>query len=290
MSIWKYNLAARSLDASRKDRDECPFCSEKLAVLAYLGEVVEGDDGYESDFRGRICDLCGWWLIKVYRHLNRENVARFYKSKDPGDDPTFVHQWLWTHAVLKELDLADIATPVHEIQDYLVGRYQERLGVNPRLMEETVGEVFRGLGWDVIVTSYSKDGGIDAIMTKRDKLCGVQVKRYSETIGVRQIREFSGALMARHITNGVFVTTSKFTKAAVGFTEEVLPEQRIELIDSDRLFDALRISRRGKARSLNEIFEELNFESLLRRRKVKSLLKKYFVAEPAAAVINFRDW
>jgi len=36
--------------------------------------------------------------------------------------------------------------------------------------------------------------------------------------------------------------------------DRVFPEQRIESVDADRFFDALRISRRGKARSLNEIF------------------------------------
>lgn len=289
MSIWKHSLSTRGL-RGEIDTTFCPFCDEHLTELAYLGDVHEGPDGFTSDFRGSICDLCGWWLIKLYRHMDQHAVSRFYKSDDPSDQPNLVHQWLWTNASLKEFDLSDIAAPINEVQDFLTGRYHRRFEVHPKVMEDAIGDIFRNLGWDVVVTAYSSDGGVDAFITKDGQLCGVQVKRYASAIGVSQIREFSGALLSKRITRGVFVTTSRFTKGATEFREEVLPEQSIELLDADKLFDVLRITRRGKTAKLNEIFDDLGFETALKREGVGPELLTYFHAEQAFASQSLLWW
>jgi restriction system protein len=154
-------------------------------------------------------------------------------------------------------------------------------------MEETVGKIFRDLGWDVDVTCYSKDGGIDAIIRKDGSVCGVQIKRYKNNIGVRQIREFSGALVAKKITSGVFVTTSEYTKSALDFPEEAAPEQRIELYDAAKLFDTLRISRTAITHSLEEVFDRLGFQALLSSQEDKEkILKSRFRNYSMYSVIN----
>jgi restriction system protein len=49
--------------------------------------------------------------------------------------------------------------------DYLTVKADARFTVHPRLFEEVVGAAFRNIGYDVLVTSYSNDGGLDAILT-----------------------------------------------------------------------------------------------------------------------------
>jgi hypothetical protein len=263
---------------------QCPFCNEALSELQYLGDEHHGDDNYVSDFRGVTCTICGWWVIKLYRHIDGNYIKPRRDSR-----PDFVHSWHWTHATLKELDPSDITTPIDELRDYLIAKFESRFDVNPRLMEETVGSIFRNMDWNVVVMCYSKDGGIDAIITKDGATAGVQVKRYRDTVGVSQLREFTGALVSKKLTKGVFATTSRFTKTAVGYAEELLPEIRIELMDAPRLFDALHIGRKERLDTIEEVFAGSRLASIFKSNVLnKRILKKHFFSEKSVAVESFR--
>lgn len=135
--------------------------------------------------------------------------------------------------------------PHEEVVNYLAARYDDRLKVHPRKFEEVVAAVFRGLGYQTRVTSYSCDGGIDVFMDGPDNVfIGVQVKRSRNSISVGQIRELTGALVLQGVTRGIFVTTSHFTAAAR--KEAGLAALRgipVELVDAYKLFDALKIGR-----------------------------------------------
>jgi restriction system protein len=77
---------------------------------------------------------------------------------------------------------------------------------------------FGGSGSDMgLVLGGSGDGGVDGVI-HQDGLglnrIYIQAKRYDDNIAPKQIREFSGALGARRVQNGVFVTTSNFSKGA----------------------------------------------------------------------------
>lgn len=73
------------------------------------------------------------------------------------------------------------------------------------------------------------------------------MKRYRNTIQVDQIREFLGALIDKNLTQGVFVTTSRFSSGAEAQAKRysLMSEARpIRLLDADRFFDALKITMR----------------------------------------------
>lgn len=145
------------------------------------------------------------------------------------------------------------------------------------------------MGWDVTVTCYSKDGGIDAILTKDGATAGVQVKRYRDTIGVQKLREFTGALVSKRLTNGVFATTSRFTKTAIGYVEDLLPEIKIELIDAPRLFDALHIGRREQLKTIEDVFAASGLASILKKKAIsRRILKKHFFSEQEFASESLR--
>jgi restriction system protein len=148
---------------------------------------------------------------------------------------------------LYEFHQLDSTLPLGAIRSYLAARYESRKSLSPRTLEEVVASVYRDLGYaDVIVTGQTNDGGIDVVMTDSGgKIVAVQVKRYESKIEAEQIRAFTGALMLRGITRGLFVTTSTFTRGARSTAS--LSGSRgypIELIDAPSLYDALKIAQR----------------------------------------------
>lgn len=116
--------------------------------------------------------------------------------------------------------------------------------------EKYIGEIFRRLGYDVKVTGGSYDGGVDVIAEKDNRKHYIQCKRYSakNEVGVGAIRDFYGALADRLANGkGYFVTTGKFTLEAERFAED----KPIELVDSQRLLQYIRLSGIGNPQSLD---------------------------------------
>ena len=196
----------------------------------YLNLRMETKD---EEIRLDYCPICGWWRVVK-------------------DVCVCAEQWqIWDiffglSGKLKTLDLTDINQPIAEVKNFLIAKYDSRFFVNPRLFEEAVASVFKGIGYDVNVTGYSNDGGIDVVLEKdQNSKIGVQVKRYKNKIKVEQIRAFAGALILSNFAKGIFVTTSDFQPGAVKaseiFTRKTLP---IELINARKFYDALKISQK----------------------------------------------
>ena len=82
----------------------------------------------------------------------------------------------------------------------------------------------------------SGDGGIDGIINE-DKLgldvIYLQAKRWDNTVPVKEIRDFTGALASKKAKKGIFITTSDFPKSVYEFVSQV--EYKIILIDGQRL-------------------------------------------------------
>ena len=123
--------------------------------------------------------------------------------------------------------------------------------------EKYVAEIFRRLGYVTKVTGGSYDGGVDVVAEKNGIKYYIQCKRYSSRneVGVGAVRDFYGALADR-IANGkgYMITTGKFTLEAEKFAED----KPIELVDSHRLLDYIRLSN-GETRA-----PEISSVSLLR--------------------------
>ena len=108
--------------------------------------------------------------------------------------------------------------------------------------EQLIVKLMLGLGYGASGsgkrTGGSGDGAIDGVITEDvlglDKIY-LQAKRYSPDsgIGPDKIREFAGAMDAHGIVKGVFVTTSRYTKAAREYAER--SHKHLRLIDGDEL-------------------------------------------------------
>lgn len=91
-----------------------------------------------------------------------------------------------------------------------------------RTFEEMLGTLLEAEGWNVQVTQPSRDGGIDVVAVKEDKVLGSvrsiwQAKRYGpkRVVRLNEIRELSAVVDWERATKGVVVTTSRLTKDAI---------------------------------------------------------------------------
>ena len=115
--------------------------------------------------------------------------------------------------------------------------------INPKSFEILIKKLLLKMGYgqstdDVVVTQYSKDGGIDAYVNADalgiKKLCCVQAKRYSDSVDVKTVRELVGSLAEYDCENGIIITTSSFTKGAKDYNTK---RYQILLVDGRMLAD-----------------------------------------------------
>lgn len=90
------------------------------------------------------------------------------------------------------------------------------------------------------VVGKSGDGGIDGIINE-DKLgldvIYIQAKRWENVVGRPEIQQFAGALLKPKAKKGVFITTSRYTKEALAFVENL--DLKIILIDGEMLAELM---------------------------------------------------
>jgi restriction system protein len=113
---------------------------------------------------------------------------------------------------------------------------------SPAFFENLVVELLVGMGYGGSIADAgqtigkSGDGGIDGII-KEDKLgldiVYIQAKRWGNSVGSKEIRNFVGALAGQKANKGVFITTSGYTKEAISFVQQI--QQKVILIDGHQL-------------------------------------------------------
>ena len=129
----------------------------------------------------------------------------------------------------------------------LAAELLERIKIKPPgFFEKLVVDLLLAMGYGGSraeagsVTKASGDGGIDGVINE-DRLgldaVYVQAKRWENTVGVNELRNFVGALSAHKAHKGVFITTSNYAKPARDYISQV--GQKIVLIDGPRLAELM---------------------------------------------------
>lgn len=127
-----------------------------------------------------------------------------------------------------------------DVADQLMTRIMAQ---EPVFFEQAVLDLIMAMGYggaegSATRTQLSNDGGIDGIVDQ-DALglsrIYVQAKRYAadNTVSRPAIQAFVGALAGNQASQGVFITTSRFSSDARAYADQV--PTRIVLIDGDRL-------------------------------------------------------
>ncbi len=132
------------------------------------------------------------------------------------------------------------------------------------------------------VTQRSRDGGIDGYV-KRGSL-GLsdilfQAKRWENKVGRPEMNSFVGALQGKKASQGVFVTTSSFTKDAKEYAEQV--GVKVVLIDGEKIAELIcqkNLQYFIKEKSIVSANEDNNFVpfSNLMGQNVGSFLEEVF--------------
>ena len=104
-----------------------------------------------------------------------------------------------------------------------------------------MADLLEKMGYGIgIATKKSHDGGIDGIINE-DKLgldvIYLQAKRWENTVPVKKIRDFTGALASKKAKKGIFITTSSFPNSVYEFVTQI--EYNIILIDGERLAELM---------------------------------------------------
>lgn len=125
------------------------------------------------------------------------------------------------------------------LADELLGMILDQ---EPYFFEKVVVKLLEGMGYGAgEVTSKSRDGGIDGIITADPlgfDIIYTQTKRYSPNnkVGAPEIQGFIGALGSAN--KGVFITTSSFLPKAIEVARNC-HHAKIELIDGARLIELM---------------------------------------------------
>lgn len=120
-------------------------------------------------------------------------------------------------------------------------------GQDPAFLERSVLDVLVAMGYggtdgQARHIGGSGDGGVDGVIDQ-DKLglqrIYVQAKRYAadNPVGREAIQAFVGALHGRNVTQGIFITTSRFSQNALEYARAI--GTRVVLIDGARLADLM---------------------------------------------------
>ena len=109
-----------------------------------------------------------------------------------------------------------------------------------------MGRIFEEFGFDVEITSRTRDGGVDLICLKYDHgislKIAVEAKRYhpSRPISVELVRNFIGANMQFRANKLVYVTTSRYTRDAITYANEPGVIELLELKEFDDIVEWTR--------------------------------------------------
>lgn len=198
--------------------------------LAWAKTYLKRDGAIENSARGV------WSITDIGEQMDEALVAGI---------PARVRQARRNEVVAQESTDDQAPAELQSWRDTLLIKLRE---MDPSAFERLAQRLLREAGFiKVEVTGKSGDGGIDGIGVLRLNLLSFHVlfqcKRYSGSVGAREIRDFRGAMVGRS-DKGLFLTTGTFTADAKReATRDGAPA--IELIDGDQLCDLLRQLKLG---------------------------------------------
>jgi len=253
--------ALRDLGSSAKPKEVYSWIAENHNVPK--DEIEQTTKGGQSKFENKVgwarfylakADLIdtekrGVWVLTEQgrrANLSHDDAYQLFRVIHDGFQRDDGHPGETT-APQKSVDEADASAPDEkayinqdEVQEDLVRILR---GITDKGFEELCARLLRHIGFENLkVTGQTGDHGIDGeghLLLNRFVRIKVmfQCKRYTNSVQVKEIRDFRGAIQGR-AERGIFLTTGTFTKGA---REEAARENTtaIELVDIDRLLELL---------------------------------------------------
>lgn len=135
-----------------------------------------------------------------------------------------------------------IDLPWQEIGRYFSRNPDELHRIPPRTFEQLVAEIFASHGWQVDLTSRTRDGGHDIVAVRRsgpsDLKVLVEAKRYSpdRRVGVDIVRSLYGVRQLEKASQVVLATTSYVSKDAKLQFSQVIPWE-LDFFERDKILE-----------------------------------------------------
>jgi len=171
----------------------------------------------------------GIWALVDFSQSEQITIEKLDKpeEKEQIEEDNFDEEFKWKNDLLKVLTEQ----------------------ITPAEFERLFQRILRESGFEQVeVTGRTNDGGIDGRGIAR--INGIlsfhilfQCKRYKNSVGAKEIRDFRGAMVGR-TDKGLFVTTGKFTREAIKeANRDGAPI--IDLVDGDKLAEKLKELKLG---------------------------------------------
>ena len=96
--------------------------------------------------------------------------------------------------------------------------------MSPKEFEEVVAEYFKTQGYEITLTPYSGDWGIDVIATKGKEKLAVQAKMYGSSnrkVNREAMMQLYGAMAYQNCTNAVMITDGEVMEDALKVAEKL---------------------------------------------------------------------
>lgn len=117
------------------------------------------------------------------------------------------------------------------------------------LVRELFEKEFCNEGSEVRITQSSHDGGVDAVIFDPDPIRGgkivIQAKRYTNIVGVSNVRDLYGTVLNEGAIKGILVTTSDYGVESYDFAKD----KPITLLNGNNLLHLLE--KQGKKATIN---------------------------------------
>lgn len=197
-----------------------------------------------EDGSRQIHEIINKFESSIENEYNKTEVASIIKELITRTAKSLVEQKVkdagvvLTHSCEVNMPLTD------ELKEKIKNRTMDQLKkIDPYKLEQLIGRLLTQMGYSsVVVTQKSNDGGIDLVAELITPFgrstTSVQVKRRQNPINRPEIDQFTGALERTKVTQGLFITTSRFSNGAIKAVQNQQARQ-IELIDGEKLTELL---------------------------------------------------
>lgn len=141
-----------------------------------------------------------------------------------------------TVAALLNFNLNDPELAMAEIGAHCTKHPEELIQLDPWKYEELVEDVFKNLGYRVVRTQATRDGGYDLRLygDNDDQVILVECKRWKDKVSVDVVRQLTGVMYSLGENKGMIVGASAFTRDAETFAAGVKtrhPEYDMRLVE-----------------------------------------------------------
>ena len=276
LQLQEKGISYKILDAIRDSLEEVieplkifknSFLSDKLydvleplyTEYRYFGLPVDEDDAsylisrlrYTIDWLDHEFDYKDYKGDLVFSHKDIQTINALHialerslkiLSEFHDNIELILESTLWTVDSIPDNILIQLNEVSRKLLESIAIKPELMYKLSPRKFEELVARLLEDDGFDVHLTSETRDGGRDIFASLHlpvgKVLTLVECKKWSanKKVSVQPIRNLYGVLMLERATNAMLVTTSTFTKPAVNFVKSVQYQMSLKDYDDIKMW------------------------------------------------------